>query len=492
MAGRVSFVGLPAVELGRDIDWALDPHRNRSWALNLHALRWMGGLVAAFERSGDRGYLDRAAEITADWVRKNPRRAAASPWAWAEHPIALRAPALVRLSAHVSAGWLSATLAEHGRILADPARYRNGHNHGLDQDIALLAIGGRLRRRAWAELAVRRMTASATAAIDAQGALHEQAPKYGGYVHARLGVALEAIERCGLAAPAVLVERRRLLENYVSHATQPNGRLVPIGDTPADAVPRGFRHEPATVGVFQAGYVFGRTAWDDPRSAYYSIRFGPGRAMHGHEDHLGVTYHAQGRDLLVEAGFHSYEATPYPAWTRSPEAHNVPVVEGAAFRPGTATRLAHVSVTPHRQEYRLSDEAYGVERRRRVVVGHGAEVLAVFDEVPPGSRVRTIWHLGPSLRVTEVRDGRVVLACGEWRAALVQLALPSGTPLTGQTVTDEVIATGYLKTTTTPTVLSPPAESMLTILVPGTPNPEISTHNGKIIVCTPGGPVDLT
>nr|BFE82809.1 hypothetical protein GCM10020093_054100 [Planobispora longispora] len=137
-------------------------------------------------------------------------------------------------------------------------------------------------------------------------------------MHRRLGVALEAIERCGAEVPAGLAARRRSLETYVSHAVQPDGRLVPIGDSPAGMRPAGFAHEEATVGVFDGGYVFGRTAWDDPGAAHYSIRFGPGRRLHGHEDHLGVTYHAQGRDILVEAGFHSYERTPYRKWTSSP------------------------------------------------------------------------------------------------------------------------------------------------------------------------------
>lgn len=47
---------------------------------------------------------------------------------------------------------------------------------------------------------------------------------------------------------------------------------------------------------------------------------------------MGVTYYAQGHDVLVEAGFHSYEKTSYRYWTMSPEAHNVPVVVGKPFR----------------------------------------------------------------------------------------------------------------------------------------------------------------
>ncbi|MCG5212795.1 heparinase II/III domain-containing protein [Streptosporangium soli] len=494
MAGRVRFVGLPPVDLtaGPDaaIDWGLDPHRNRSWALNLHALRWMGRLVGEYERSGTRAYLDRAAEIAEDWVRANPRGGGGvSPWAWAEHPVALRAPALVCLSAHVRATWLSDSLAEHAELLSDAVLYREGHNHGLDQDIALLAIGCRLGRDRWRDLAIRRMTRSAALAIDEQGVLHEQAPRYGIYVHRRLTLALEAIRKCGAGVPADLAARRRSLEGYIAHATQPDGRLTPIGDSPADVRPAGFRHGPETVRVFGDGYVFGRTAWDDPASAHYSIRFGPGRRLHGHEDHLGVTFHARGRDILVEAGFHSYEKTAYQRWTAGPEAHNVPVVQDAGFRPGTATRLVASAIGATRQSYRLTDDAYGVSRTRSVLVDHDADLMAVLDSVPAGSALRNLWHFAPSFKVVSNRDGRVVLADGDLRVTMVQLAMPGCRPLGGQTVRPGAISPGYLQKVDVSTVISPPAGSLLTLIVPG--EPTVSCSAGTVTVHTDAGPVTV-
>ena len=79
--------------------------------------------------------------------------------------------------------------------------------------------------------------------------------------------------------------------------------------------------------------MYGRTDWGKPESAFYSIRFGPGLKFHGHEDHLGVTYYAHGRDILVDGGFNSYETSSYRYWTLSPEAHNVPSVWAALSGP---------------------------------------------------------------------------------------------------------------------------------------------------------------
>ncbi|WP_223166373.1 heparinase II/III domain-containing protein [Nonomuraea sp. SYSU D8015] len=484
MRGRVTFVGLPPVDLGTDVDWTANPHGNRSWALNLHALRWAGRLVAEYERTGEPAYLDSASALIAHWIRENPRdRPGVSPWAWAEHAVALRAPALVCLSEHVRTPALWDSLAEHGEILADPSLYRQGHNHGLDQDIALLVVGCRLGRARWRDLAIRRMTASAELAIDAQGVLHEQAPRYGLYVHRRLGVALRAIRESGAEPPQRLVARRAALEAYIAHATQPDGRLVSIGDSPADARADGFRHEGPVVRVFEGGYVFGRTAWDDPRSAYYSIRFGPGRRLHGHEDHLGVTYMAQGRRILVEAGFHSYERTGFVEWTRSPQAHNVPVVTGV-FKPGKATRLIGSSIGPSRQSFELADDAYGVTRTRRVLVGHGPDLMAVHDSVARGT-LRSLWHFDPALEVVSRGDGRVVLGDGDWRVTLLHF------PGAGQAVRPGLVCPGYLRTAEAVTVLSPEAAGVLTVIVPGADAPRVSVSGDVMTVHTPGGPVQL-
>jgi hypothetical protein len=242
------------------------------------------------------------------------------------------------------------------------------------------------------------------------------------------------------------------------------------------------------VRVFDGGYVFGRTAWGDPESAFYSIRFGPGRRLHGHEDHLGVTYHAQARPVLVEAGFHSYEKTDYVAWTRSPEAHNVPAVVGADFRAGTATRLDAADVGGSRQSFRLSDDAYGVRRTREVLVSHGSDLMAVLDTVPEGYTVRGLWHFDPSLRLVGRRDGVVVLGDDARRVTLLQLTT-DGRPVGGQTVRRGTISPGYLRTAGIVTVSSPEASRLLTVIVPGSEDPAVSVEGDLITVRTPGGPV---
>ncbi|GGO04798.1 hypothetical protein GCM10010116_09560 [Microbispora rosea subsp. aerata] len=497
MSGRLSFLGLPAVTVGRDVNWRMDPYKNRSWQMVFHSLRWMGRLVADYETSGEESYLRRAEEIAKDWVADNPYGGRATgAYAWAEHPIALRAPALVCLSRYVKADWLKKSLALHAKLLADPKNYELGHNHGLDQDIGLLRIGCRYGNSTWKNLAVSRMVKSMKLDIDAQGALREQAPRYAIYVYDRLKVALDTIKDCGMKVPSALASRWESLPRHISAATQPNGYMVPIGDGPADVQPAGFDHPKSTVQVFNAGYVFGRTAWNDPKSAYYSIRFGPGLKFHGHEDHMSVTYYAQGRSILTEAGFVSYENTPYRRWTISPEAHNVPIIVGGKFRGRTPTALVHKSVGKDRQSFTFTDKAYGVPRKRSVLVNHGEDVLAVLDS--GGGDLRNLWHLDPGLKVVSNSRGQVVVADGGWKASIVQLAMPSCTPIGGQRVvrgqTSPIqgwVSPGYMRKEPAPVIVSPVARSLLTIVVPGTDRPEVACSGRSLRVHTPAGSVTL-
>lgn len=487
MRGELSLVGLPAFKLGKKINWNASPYRNRSWEFVFHSLRWMGTLVVAYENTGEQRYLDRAKEITKDWVAGNRYGARGTrPYVWKDHPVSLRTQPLVCLSMHVKEDWLRDSLTTHAKLLADPKLYKKGHNHGIDQDIALMAIGCRYGRQDWSALASRRLTGTVKLDIDSQGALMEQAPRYAVYVYGRLQLAMANMRACDRKVPGEIAERTEALKEFVAHATQPNGYMAPIGDGSAETEPKMETGTPSRkVRAYRAGYVFGRTAWGKPESAYYSIRFGPGMKHHGHEDHLGVTYYARGRDILVDAGFHSYEKTAYRYWTLSPEAHNVPSVVGQSFRPRTASRLDKARYGSDRQAFRLSDKAYGVTRTRSVLVNHGEDLMAVLDTAAGGRKVRNQWRFDDSFTLVSNKGGRVVLADGKFKVTLVQFSA-SCEPVSGQKVERGGkrgwMSPTYLSKKPTNVVVSPAAESLLTVVVPGTDAPEVSCSGGKVRV----------
>ncbi|HEX4817650.1 MAG TPA: heparinase II/III family protein [Nonomuraea sp.] len=491
MQGEISLVGLPAYKLGKKIDWRASPYRNRSWEYVFQSLRWMGTLVVEYENTGQRRYLDRAEEIAKDWVAHNRYGARGTrPYVWKDHPVSLRTQPLLCLSMHVKDAWLKDSLAAHAKLLSDPRLYKKGHNHGIDQDIALMGIGCRYGRKDWADLAVKRLTGTVKLDVDSQGALMEQAPRYAVYVYGRLQVAMTNLKACDRKVPAAIADRAEALKDFIAHSTMPNGYMVPIGDGSAETEPKMDAGTPKQeVKTYRAGYVFGRTAWGKPESAYYSIRYGPGMKYHGHEDHLGVTYYAQGHDILVDAGFHSYEKSSYRYWTLSPEAHNVPVVVGERFRPRTSSSLTRTSYGSDRQSFRLTDKAYGVSRTRSVLVNHGEDLMAVLDTASGGKKVRNLWRFAPSLKVVSRGGGKVVVKDGKFAVTLLQF---SGPPSSGcDRVGGQKVERGgklgwasptYLSKQPANVVVSPAAKSLLTVIVPGTDAPKVSCSGGKVTV----------
>ena len=103
---------------------------------------------------------------------------------------------------HVKDAWLKQTLAEHAKLLSDSRLYKKGHNHGIDQDIALMGIGCRYGRKDWTSRAVKRLTGTVKLDVDSQGALMEQAPRYAVYVHSRLMVAMPTSRTAAARCPA--------------------------------------------------------------------------------------------------------------------------------------------------------------------------------------------------------------------------------------------------------------------------------------------------
>nr|BFE82992.1 hypothetical protein GCM10020093_055930 [Planobispora longispora] len=113
----------------------------------------------------------------------------------------------------------------------------------------------------------------------------------------------------------------------------------------------------------------------------------------------------------------------------------MPVVAGAGFRGGTRSSLTKSSIKDDRQSFQLTDRAYGVARTRSVLVNHGEDVMAVLDTVPRGSKVGTIWHFATDLSAASSDGGKVVVKDKSgWKAALVQVAMPSCKPVSSKVV----------------------------------------------------------
>ncbi|GAA2824090.1 heparinase II/III domain-containing protein [Kribbella solani] len=409
-----------------DINWRSDPYKKPSWYMWLHSLRWLGKGIQAGQ-NGDRKTLRHVLAIIRDWVQDNPYSWKGNVGAWEatmhRTNVLLCTRQAVLTGMHVKTlpaqyAWLDKALIDHAQFMI--ANFSGLSNHGTDESIALFGVGCTLKRPELKKLAVDRLTQAITTAIDPQGSTNEQSVGYAMFNYMLWGRATTALQRCGSNPGPVISERRQALAEWLALATKSTGYLQQVGDavrqkavaaagTSLDYVASAGKHgakPPKRAAVFDAGYVFGRTGWGETRpfadESTYSIRYGPARQLHGHDDHMSLTYSSHGRDILIDPGHSGYQLDKWQAWSKSQAAHNVMTVPSAQTA-SVETRLVQAAITPAWESYSLSDSpAADVTRKRDVLVLKDPDLVITLDRGQSASdqRYETLWHLAPEQKVT--------------------------------------------------------------------------------------------
>jgi Heparinase II/III-like protein len=409
MAGKLTISPFPAVTVdpGRngDINWGQNPFNHPTWQQDFQSGGWIEMLMSGYLAGGPgaRAYLARAEAITRGWLRGVP--------------IGSRDPqAVICLSeGFPGQAWIADQIDVGVNYLA--AHWQGPWNHGLVQDLKLMRIGCayppaafggdalRWRKTAYSQILSSFQPNRLGPSIDTEGVVNEQATGYERFVYDLWRGGESELANCEYPLPSDIAARIAKMPAFLAEATQPDGNLVQIGDTytarpfpgPPPALPA---HMPL-VAVYDAGYVFGRSAWG-PGGTFYSLRFGPGRQVHGHDDHMGLTYYSRGRNLIVDAGHTGYEVSPYRDYIRSPEAASTFVSPGARFDAAAATSLVSDEIGTNNQFYEFSDDAFGGPRNRSVYVHQGPDFVLILDQASGEDNYQQLWHLDPALTVTSV------------------------------------------------------------------------------------------
>lgn len=411
--------GIEDIDYSKGIDWAsfnTHPPFMRWWMNSFKYLRAL--LISPVD--DDIRIASRMLEQWAEDNSENPK----SNFAWDGHATAVRAVHIACLKTRTSAEWLDRSGEQHGEFLCDPANYQGNWNHGLDQNIGLVTLGYAFAKSEWIELAHARSIEAITAMIDWQGVSIEQSIKYHFYNYLRFKEVENTFQECGKPLPAKLFDKIHLMPEFVAHATAPDGEWVRLGDstdyTRARTLLAGTEGEfaltqgrqgkrPATrFSIYHGGYIFGRSGWGEERpfydESYYTIRFGPGRIIHGHNDHTSITYHARGQEILIDGGFHGYTKDKWRDHLRSPAAHNTVFASGkASFAWQARTKLDEFHIENGWQSYSLIDRPYeGTERHRSALFVQDAfEAIVVMDRlVGPKRNYQQAWHFNDAFALT--------------------------------------------------------------------------------------------
>lgn len=412
MAGKLTISPFPTVTIdpakSGNINWSQNPFHHPTWQQDFQAGGWIEMLIAGglAGGSGASAYLARAKAITQSWLKGVA--------------IGNRDPqVLICLSeGFPGQAWIDDQVDASVNWLA--SHWQGAWNHGLVQDIKLMRIGCaylpaafgadalKWRKTAYSQILSSFQPNRLGPSIDASGVANEQATGYERFVWDLWQVGQPELAACGYRLPATITARIAKMAPFLADATQPDGNLAQIGDTyvePPPALPRGTAT--ARVAVFAAGYVFGRSQGGQ-NGTFYSLRFGPGRQVHGHNDHMGITYYSRGRNLIVNAGHTGYEVSPYRTYIQSPQAASTLIAPGKSFHASAATTLTGDAVKPRSQYFQFADSAFGGPRKRSVYVHQGPDFMLVLDRDQGAAAYQQLWHLDPGLTVTTVTAGQAV------------------------------------------------------------------------------------
>lgn len=125
----------------------------------------------------------------------------------------------------------------------------------------------------------------------------------------------------------------------MAHSLQPNGEFVELGDSHRRrpnlmiGTPIAYVFSNGTQGksiprhkVYSQGFVYGRSGFGKYRpkefETFYSIRFGPAHIIHGHNDHMSLTFWGKDRRVIVDPGHVGYTPGPDRNYVRQHENHD--------------------------------------------------------------------------------------------------------------------------------------------------------------------------
>lgn len=384
---------------------------------------------------------ERAAEVVQEWRRRFADRDSAPEMAYHDETTAQRLLMLVALTEEVLAeGAARDGVKELARgtaeLLAGDSFYAGENNHGMFQDVALLAYAvlsdasSERRREEMALLALSRIDRYAGVSFTAEGVHIEHSPMY----HLMVARTISLVAQVARAIGEAGVEGRlyELIDRagrYATHAVTPRGVFPPISDTAQQPL-RGaanlevFGSEAFTfaatgghdgrmpgeraVAFPRSGYGIFRSAWGDPDAFYCFFAAAYNGGYHKHSDDLSLHVEVAGVEVLREAGPYGYNySDPFTAYGFSSFAHNTLVVDDKGLprhdgRMGE-TWIEDLGTTPERLDVAGTTTRLDGVRFTRRVQAHGESAdtarAVIEDDVESSEehKYTFLWHLGPDV-----------------------------------------------------------------------------------------------
>jgi hypothetical protein len=205
-------------------------------------------LTQAYKKYQDPQYLAYSKKVIESWYKNFPVDGYRSyKWGYNDHGTALRCFILIdfwneykKTSLHTDqefANSLMTLFYEHGWLLSQDSFYRERNNHGMFQDLALLALSETFPEfnaaEEWKGISTDRLMEQITFGISPEGLHMEHSPSYQLYIYNSLIAFVDWAEINGFSLPEEMVKRVKAMPKALTYLTKPDGTIPLFGDSPA-------------------------------------------------------------------------------------------------------------------------------------------------------------------------------------------------------------------------------------------------------------------
>ncbi|XZF75630.1 heparinase II/III family protein [Bacillus sp. AL-1R] len=353
----------PKVKIEGDNCWIINPC-DRSWRFWFHSLKYLEYLIDGFKVFGEKKYLEKAIDIILDWKKHN-FHSSESEMAWHDHSTALRLIIICKVyEIWRQELWNDEIYEEfyelvnvHCTKLTDPDFYMEKHNHGMDQDIALLIASVVFFQMPEAtfrkELSLKRFERQLNHLFMSDGSYSEHSPHYVYMLGNRLFNVLSFIKENKIENNGNLERILNKSMKYLAYTLQPDGQFPPIGDSVMLPIEPNLLKDPTGKNLSEieyissngingkqpdqldtlfpdGGYASLRNKWEFDQETIQSIFYSSFHSrVHKHHDDLSITIFGHGQPLLVDSGKYNYVYdSPERQYVVSTKAHNTVTVDG--------------------------------------------------------------------------------------------------------------------------------------------------------------------
>jgi hypothetical protein len=399
----ISGIGVTLRERG----WYAQNERNAAWTLRFHSLGWL--LPVALEQPNlaielfqerDRILIDPGLKVGISQIQSS---------GWTEGQVTWRLGTATCLYALTRDQRLVPIVEQLVAASKDPDRYRGlpnkkVHNHGAFSNLAIISAGRILGREEWIEFALGRARADLKAVFDSCGMAAEQSSAY---QKVNISVYRRLLGDAALSAPI----------SALSSLARPDGVLEAIGD---GKTVKGLTPSKKELWCPESGWAAGRIG-----KSHFTLRFGPAQNFHGHLDHGGITWFAEGIPILSDRQVLSKDQELLNQ-SRSMASHSVFEPVGFAnYNPAT------LGIRVSLGSYRLEDYSGSIRRLREVKIS--PKSIEVKDQGFGATKwiqhfqLATGWWPRPGGAIHT--SGKILnIDCAELRAVKIRISLAESAP----------------------------------------------------------------